>query len=146
MKKIILIFVSMVLFSLVLISCSDSKEVDSISDNGVNSFVSGDYADIGGAWATDCPNEYWDRVLSHDCYGEPDNCVVVCADRKNQVEYSNFVSNINNGNSADYYENGNGQLFLPLKTQPYNDLINGLKKIVKVPAGQDEYAIVDINF
>ena len=138
-------FFTAALLSMVLISCEDTVTENSTLDESAALTVTGSYSAIGGAWSTPCPNESWDGDIYKDCYGSPDNCVVVCASSLVSPEYANFQSNINIGNSADYYENGNGQTFLPLKSAPYSDLINGLKVIVEVPAGQDQYALVDAN-
>lgn len=144
MKQINLVFITLAIFSILLISYGESMDKGTNIDDGITLFVNGDYVSMGGAWDKACDNETWDGVLQNDCYGQPDNCVVVCGSSLVSPEYANFKYNINNGYSADYYENGNGQSFLPLKTGPSNDLINGLKKIVKVPAGSNQYALVDV--
>ena len=62
----------------------------------------------------------------------------------NKAREVDFKMGVPNGNWIDYYENGNGQTFMPLKTLPYNDLINGLTKIIKVNASPHTYAIIDL--
>lgn len=145
MNKLKIVLIALTTLSLLLISCEESiTEKSTEGGEAIALTVTGSYSSIGGAWnAAPCPNESWDGDPLEDCYGSPDNCIVACSDVNLSPEYTNFQYNIDNGNSADYYENGNGQTFLPLKTGPYNDLINGDKIIVRVPAGQDEYALVD---
>lgn len=140
--KNILLSIIIVSVSLIFVSCSENGLNDSENMNGTTEIMSSFGG--GGFWNTPCDNETWDGVYTNPCYSPASNCVVVCAEKLNDSEYSNFVHNINVGNSADYYENGNGQTFLPLHTGPYNDLINGNKEIVKVPAGNHEYAIIDV--
>lgn len=144
MKKIISILFSLAICAILLISCGDTKNNSTTPIDDVSLFVS-DYSSLDGAWDGDCPNETHDGDPEVDCYGQPTNCIVICGSSVLSPEYSNFQYQISVDNSADYYENGNGQTFLPLKTAPYNDLINGLTKIIKVTAGQNTYALVDVN-
>lgn len=143
MKKNILINLLFAQSILLLISCSESRKnvISPIDD--ISLFVS-DYSSLDGAWDGDCPNETHDGDPEVDCYGQPSNCIVICGSSVLSPDYTDFQYNISINNSADYYENGNGQTFMPLKTLPYNDLINGLTKIIKVNASPHTYAIIDL--
>lgn len=143
MRKNILFNLSLAIFVVMLISCGESRKnvISPIDD--ISLFVS-DYSSLDGAWDGDCPNETHDGDPEVDCYGQPSNCIVICGSSVLSLDYTDFQYNISINNSADYYENGNGQIFMPLKTLPYNDLINGLTKIVKVNASPHTYAIIDL--
>lgn len=143
MRKNILFNLSLAIFVVMLISCGESRKnvISPIDD--ISLFVS-DYSSLDGAWDGDCPNETHDGDPEVDCYGQPSNCIVICGSSVLSPDYTDFQYNISINNSADYYENGNGQIFMPLKTLPYNDLINGLTKIIKVNASPHTYAIIDL--
>lgn len=143
MKKINLILFIITISSFIFTSCKDNEVVDPTNDSIINPPIAGGGG--GGVWNTNCDNETWDGDVLHDCFAPATNCVVVCGERLNSPEYGNFQQNVNSGNSSDYYTNGNGQTFLALHTGAYNDLINGYKKIVKVPVAQHKYALVDDN-
>ncbi len=140
MKNFLILIFSVILVN-ALTSCTENGTLD---NNEITYDVSSLTTSIGGYWNTPCENETWDGVNENPCTPDPTNCVVVCAEKIESPEFTNFVNNVNLGTAADYYENGNGQTFMPLDTAVYNDLINGLVDIVKVPAGNHQYAVVSV--
>jgi len=124
MKKLMLFFVLLINIAL-LISCGSNQEQPT-------NIKEKPQLTATGAYWLDCPNETWDEIWGHDCSGEPTNCVVVCAE-KPKSGLTEYDLHVTNGTIADYYQNGDGQNFLPLREDIYNALINNQVTIVRVP-------------
>ena len=133
MKKLFLLIFG-VLF---ILSCNKKTELTSENPNNIDNSK----AQLG-LFLTGCDNETWDGDINEDCYGDPSNCVVICGEVSSHQYYPDFVKAVKDGTSADFYENGHGMDVLPITTEAYNDLINGVTDFYKVNSSDgDKYAL-----
>ncbi len=135
MKKLMLFF-ALLINIILLISCGSNQE------QPTNIKETPQFTATGAYWL-DCPNETWDGGTNDRCHPPEKNCVVVCAE-KPKSGLTEYDMHVTNGTIADYYQNGDGQNFLPLRADIYNALINNLVTIVRVPSNSGVYyAVVD---
>ncbi len=138
MKKLLLYIIFFINIAL-LISCGKNQE------QPINIKETPQLTATGPFWL-DCPNESWDGDLNHPCQPPPNNCVVVCGEKlPPNLGFAEYDLHVANGTIADYYQNGEGQNFLPLREDIYNALINHQVTIVRVPSNSGVYyAVIDI--
>jgi hypothetical protein len=137
MKKTILFIIFFINIAL-LVSCGkNSQQPTNIKDNP-------QLTATGPFWR-DCPNESWNGNLKSPCEPPEYNCVVVCGEKlPPNLGFTEYDLHVANGTIAEYYQNGDGQNFLPLREDIYNALINHQVTIVRVPSNSGVYyAVVD---
>jgi hypothetical protein len=138
MKTRILMFLISFGSLISMISC------DKYQEQPVNVKESPQLTATGPFWR-DCPNETWDGVLDHPCAPPSYNCVVVCGEKlPPNLGFAEYDMHVADGTISEYYKNGEGQNFLPLRDDIYDALINHQVTIVRVPSSTGVYyAVVD---
>ncbi len=120
---------------------SCSKDSDSITKS--NNIIDNSKAQPQqGLFLTSCDNQTWDGDINHDCESPASNCAVICGEVSTNKYYPDFVKAVKEGTSANFYKNGHGMDVLPITTEAYNDLINGVTNFYKVESAEgDKYAL-----